>query len=1367
MLRSRVTALRIPHSRRESMRILLAAISACFITSAAPAGITIIENTPQRLVFSFEIGDYQSTEIPGDGDAKSLLSFRGQNAELGMAGEPILPALSVTIGVPSEGGPRVGFVSQQVKKIRLPNALPIRPDYQSPLNRSHPRFENPWLSRMRFSETRGLRTGQIVIRPFLYDPDSRTATVLLRGTCTIEFPPALHAPRPRETGSFHEVLQQTLLNYDVARGWFHKPATGFRKALTARDLEPENDMGMFMIGDGSDELNEGTTYENGVVKITGEQAISVFGEPRAFASLALYGSRKTPLPDRAPAHQEIPPGATLIPILPFDQNDNGKMDSEDWILACVSGTSDWHFDTISRDYLFELNRYEDYRHYWLVSNGRGVRMDTFSQPESDGRPALERVEHRVHYRRATRLSTGHEGGTDWIWAKLTSGAPSFSLPLGLPGLDTTAPGSIRILRKLTYQDSMLVSLGDSLLCPTCRSSEQWRTVAHWPGQTLQLNFHDKSSDNSGYYELEAIEVKYQRVLSMKHHSLLRILSPIDESVSAYTIAELPEEKVYVFRIPLEESRTTIVDVVDASETSFSFTDTTGLGVQYIVCAESAVRSVDFSAHQRRRNSEYRVHHLASSSNRADYIVITHDAFAAEAERLVRHKAESRQFRYPKVTLIEDVYREFSGGNFDPGAIRNFLSYATAFWTVKPEYVVLVGNGNYDHKGYVASEQNFIPTAQFGDKCIEDFFVYLSPGESPSSVSSTPDLFIGRLPVNTAGEAAAIVDKIIEMEGEGRDRGAWRNRALLVADDDMQGEKRDPISSGTPHHVSSERVADTILAMRSSMDIRKVYLFEYAWNEFHEKPEASRALFNEINSGVGFVNYFGHGSLDVWADEHIFRNEMIASLTNEKRYPIITAFSCSVGTFDLPGRQCLSGALVRAQGRGASVTVSSTRKAFASYNETLAKSFYGFLVDGETQRTVGQAYAHAKLEGNNLNDNQKSYVLLGDPSLRMIRITDSVSLALYDIDDNRIDTLKALQSVKVKGTIMRDGVKNVTFGSASAPAKAQIGLYNPQLDSVNRKDGGVGGKVSYSLPGTPVFVGVTDVVNGAFEQMVFLPRRLTFEKPGVKLLAYAYDEGDALGVGRKSDVIFKGQEPYSADDTLGPNIMIRTVYDQSSWNVAAGPANELTAMLPVELAVSLYDESGIDVVGAGPDEGLTFEIEGVKPKQNVNHKFQFDEGDFKKGQATILIQEGELATGDHTLIVSAQDLLGNISRSEIGLSILDDTQFELGPVYTYPNPAPMGSTIRFYVHHSNNHANNQVSWYGDVETTIKIYTMSGRCIRVLKDVYRNGVPWNLTDERGNRLPPNMYLWRVTAKVTMPSFTRTEQSPVQKLIIHPPR
>jgi hypothetical protein len=82
------------------------------------------------------------------------------------------------------------------------------------------------------------------------------------------------------------------------------------------------------------------------------------------------------------------------------------------------------------------------------------------------------------------------------------------------------------------------------------------------------------------------------------------------------------------------------------------------------------------------------------------------------------------------------------------------------------------------------------------------------------------------------------------------------------------------------------------------------------------------------------------------------------------------------------------------------------------------------------------------------------------------------------------------------------------------------------------------------------------------------------------------------------------------DTAGPRITARPAYDDEKLSGdELAFTDRITTQAPASLEIELYDESGIDAAGSGPDEGITFEIEGVYARRNVNNTFQFREGDF--------------------------------------------------------------------------------------------------------------------------------------------------------------
>jgi hypothetical protein len=324
----------------------------------------------------------------------------------------------------------------------------------------------------------------------------------------------------------------------------------------------------------------------------------------------------------------------------------------------------------------------------------------------------------------------------------------------------------------------------------------------------------------------------------------------------------------------------------------------------------------------------------------------------------------------------------------------------------------------------------------------------------------------------------------------------------------------------------------------------------------------------------------------------------------------------------------------------------------------------------------------------------------------------------------------------------------------------IGLFNPQ-DTVSRKDGGAN-FIKYALPGTPVFQGKTAITNGYFEQTVLLPRNVAFNKSGVKLIAYSWKDntGDA-GSGYRNDYIFNGSDIITTNDNTGPSITICPVYDSENMNgFSVSFSDRITSILPLKCEIDLYDPSGIDVVGTGPDEGLTMELDGVLSKRNINHKFQFKEGDFRKGTATLEFDEKALKVGIYTMKVTARDLLGFMSERTFNIEIVDEQDLKLDHVFNFPNPVRIGQTTRFYFYPSN----TMQQTTDRMRIVVKIYTLSGKLIRVMKDA-SNGVVWDYKDQSGITLSPDIYLYQVHAYSAQKK--KLVKSKVRKLVIHPPR
>jgi len=348
--------------------------------------------------------------------------------------------------------------------------------------------------------------------------------------------------------------------------------------------------------------------------------------------------------------------------------------------------------------------------------------------------------------------------------------------------------------------------------------------------------------------------------------------------------------------------------------------------------------------------------LKDKSNKADYLVITTSGLSDTAGSLAAYR--KGQGLTTMVVDLENIMDEFNYGIYTPEAIRDFLSYAYKNWKKAPKYVVLAGDGSYDYKDNLG----------FGDSVIPPMMVGTPDGLFPSdndfvSVNHVPVMAIGRLPACTSQELQGMIDKTITFEKVSG--GTWGSRIVMAAD---EGE-------GGLFTAESEQVVSVLPAKFTPI---RIYLDQ------HPVDEARWLLFNELNKGVGLMNYIGHGGLDRFSGSGLVVSDDASSMTNAGKYPVVTAMTCIVGQFSMPGYSSLSEYLVLKQQGGAVAMWSPS----------------GISIDSEALILDSKFFQHAFKEGNHvlgdvilkaLQDYAKEgsdpfmmdiYNLLGDPALKM-------------------------------------------------------------------------------------------------------------------------------------------------------------------------------------------------------------------------------------------------------------------------------------------------------------------------------------------------------------------------------------------------
>jgi len=353
--------------------------------------------------------------------------------------------------------------------------------------------------------------------------------------------------------------------------------------------------------------------------------------------------------------------------------------------------------------------------------------------------------------------------------------------------------------------------------------------------------------------------------------------------------------------------------------------------------------------------------LKGAENGADYIIITTEELSGTAQLLADYR-ESQGLEALVVTL-KDIINEFNYGISSPEAIRDFLSHTYHYWRKAPRYVVLAGDGTYDYKDNKGYGDNIVPPLMTGSP--GGLFASDTALGDVEGNDGVPEMAVGRLSVINVQELEEVINKIIGYEAAVS--GPWMKRALMVADDPDGGgdfpSDSDDIAALLPDDFAAE----------------KIYLSE------HTTPEAWQLLLDGINSGAVLMNYIGHAGLDRLAQEALLTMGDVPSLTNEERLPVVTAMTCAVGRFAVPGYDCLAEELLLKVDGGAAAVWGPTGLSINSEAKILAEQFY-LGAFGEHGRNILGEIILGALEGygNEGNDPYilRTYNLIGDPALRL-------------------------------------------------------------------------------------------------------------------------------------------------------------------------------------------------------------------------------------------------------------------------------------------------------------------------------------------------------------------------------------------------
>ncbi|WP_038533675.1 type IX secretion system sortase PorU [Formosa agariphila] len=746
----------------------------------------------------------------------------------------------------------------------------------------------------------------------------------------------------------------------------------------------------------------------------------------------------------------------------------------------------------------------------------------------------------------------------------------------------------------------------------------------------------------------------------------------------------------------------------------------------------------------------------------DYIIVAPTSYYTQAVRLANINKTQYGLNVKVVTLTE-LYNEFTSGNQDIVAIRNFVKYVYDNSSAPEKalkYLCMFGDSSYDYKGRLDNNKNYVPswhayssfslTSSF---ISDDFYGMMDEDEGTMASSDRLDIALGRILANDPSQAKTMVDKI-ERYYEDASYGRWRNSVVMVSDD--VDESWEFILEETTNSI-----ADKISEEKPFINVTKIHSDAYVQESSSggdRYPEVNEAMVNAMETGALVVNYFGHGGEDGLAHERIFMQPDAIALSNENKLNCFITVTCEFTRFDNPLRETGGEVTYWNPDGGAISLLTTTRQIFVSvgiqFNEILSE--YLFSYGNETSYSDNEYPSMAEAlrltkthSSSSISSTSQRHLVfyIGDPAMKLAIPEPNIKLTEINGKpvSGDVDTLEALGRVSFSGEVV-DTAGNLLTDYNGLLAST---IYDKEIDRTtlaNDSDY----VMDFTTLGEIIFRGQASVTAGKFNFDFVVPRDIGVPVGYGRVSFYAKTDNPLQDQTGASVNIIKvgGINENAVEDNIGPVV---NLYMNDENFVTGGITNESPSLL-----VKLEDENGINTAsGIGHD--IVAIIDGDETNPYVlNDYYQTEVDDYQRGVVTYPFRD--LEPGLHTLTVKAWDVYNNSSVSEIQFVVYDqDESLIISNVLNYPNP--FVNYTEFWFNHNSS---------GVLDVSIQIFTVSGKLVRTINSqTNSNGtsslsrdIIWDGRDDFGDRIGKGVYVYKL--KVKSVALNKTVEK-IEKLVI----
>ena len=434
------------------------------------------------------------------------------------------------------------------------------------------------------------------------------------------------------------------------------------------------------------------------------------------------------------------------------------------------------------------------------------------------------------------------------------------------------------------------------------------------------------------------------------------------------------------------------------------------------------------------------HHIASNydilpqqlnPSRGSYLIIARNIIQQQYIDAFSDFKKSQGFDVSAISLSDNELN-----------VTSVQNYITDFYNQDPmlEYVLLIGDvdGFAEVPSYYYGPENDVTDQKYTHISGNDFI---------------PDIFIGRISVDTASELAVIILKTMQYARDPLAYNSdWLNRALVVAGNYANSPPIPITPKWTSYWLRDE-------------------LLEYGYSSvdtvfYPPIQQGAPYITEKINSGVGIVNYRGWGDANGWHYPE-FHADDVNGLNNGWLTPVIMSYVCNSNDFANNVDPCFAEAMLRGGTTsnpkgGVAFIGPSDLHTSTKYNNVINAYMYDAMLNHNVHELgpalmAGQSGLFNEFPNQNEPGEAQEfyfhvYNILGDPSLQIY--LDTPKQFSFDLQQTSISSSDGYVNVNIndlQGNPVPGAVIAIMSNDGDLLCKgitSRNGIYTNNIDSAN-------------------------------------------------------------------------------------------------------------------------------------------------------------------------------------------------------------------------------------------------------------------------------------------------------------------------------